>query len=140
MPERPKMPNDDIELLQQLVMHGGTQAFDLVPLALKKVIVEKQWRNRKDKNGNAFPSFESFVTHKRWQGLESTIDDLRIFCRKQPKIVRLILNAMDPEREQGRPTKNDQINKPDNVRFNSYGNSALYTLKRLKRDRPDLFQ
>lgn len=134
------MPNDDIELLQQLIMHGGTQAFDLVPLALKKVVTERQWQQRQDKNGNAFLSFEAFVTHQRWQGLESTIDDLRVFCRKNPEVVRLILNAMEPEREQGRPTKEDQANKGDNVTFNRRGNSALYTMKRLKRDRPELFQ
>ena len=138
MPEK-----DDIELLQQLIGHGGEQAFHLVPLALGKVIMEKQWDNRLDKNGKPFRSFESFVTHRLWQGLETTIDDLRVYCRKQPDIVELILAEMNPgatHAEAG--AKGGRGNKAsDNVTgFSGRGNSAIYTLKRLKRDRPDLFE
>src|SRR5262245_24388514 len=89
--------DDDINLLQQLIGHGGTQAFDLVPMALEKVIREQQWKERKDKDGKLFESFESFVTHRLWQGLESSIDDLNAFCRKHPEIQRSILNAMDKQ-------------------------------------------
>jgi hypothetical protein len=135
---KPMSDESDVELLQQLLMHGGTQAFDLVPLALKKVIVEKQWQHRVDRHGNAFASFESFVCHPLWQGLETTIDDLRVYCRKQPIIQRLILEAMEPGRADGGDRRSKDF-QPDNVSL-KYGNSAIYTLKRLKRDRPDLFQ
>lgn len=128
--------DDDVELLQQLIGHGGVHAFELVPLALKKVIVEKQWRDRCDRHGKKFASFEAFVTHRLWQGLECTIDDLRAYCRKAPDVIKLVLEAMEPGREWGGDRSNKQ---GDNVTLKGRGNSALYTLKRLKRDRPDLF-
>ena len=135
------MNDDDIELLQQLLMHGGTQAFELVPLALKKVIIEKQWQRYKGKHGNPFNSFEAFVRHPLWQGLETTIDDLRVYCRKQPTIQKLILGAMEPGRGGQRgSTKEERANRSDNITPTKRGTSAIYTLKRLKRDRPDLFQ
>jgi hypothetical protein len=132
--------DDDIELLQQLIAYGGTQAFELVPLAIKKVILEKQWQKCSDKSGKKFTSFEAFVRDSGWHGLNTTIDDLRAYCRKFPDIDRLILEAMEPGREHGGLTKEELASGPDNVRSAKYGNSAIYTLKRLKRDRPDLFQ
>jgi hypothetical protein len=132
--------DDDIELLQQLIGHGGEQAFRLVPLALQKVITERQWQDRRDKNGNPFTGFEAFVTHRLWQGLETTIDDLRVYCRKEPTVQKLILEQMEPGRSR-RPTKEEQSNNFDNIKpVQQGGTSALYTLKRLKRDRPDLFE
>jgi hypothetical protein len=137
------MANDDIESLQQVIMHGGTQAFSLIPAGLKKVILEKQWRNRVNKDGKPFATFEAFATHRLWQGLETTIDDLQLYCRKQPEVQRLILAAMDEGRVQGGDHGNQHTGgkrQGDNVTLPQRGNSATYTAKRLKRDRPDLFQ
>ena len=129
---------DDIQLLQQLISHGGTQAFSLVPAALKKVVVEEQWRQHTDRRGKPFASFEAFVMHPLWQGLESTIDDLRVYCRKYPEIERLIVNAIEPLADPGHPSSSSNV---DNVNKGTKGgNSATYTLKRLKRDHPELFQ
>jgi hypothetical protein len=81
---------DDVELLQQLIGHGGEQAFSLVPMALGKVIAEKQWRVRRDQRGKEFPTFEAFVVHPLWWGLETTIAELETFCRKPPDVRNLI--------------------------------------------------
>jgi hypothetical protein len=135
------MPNsEDVELLQQLIRHGGTQAFSLVPAALKNVLTERQWVGRKDKHGKVFGSFEAFATHPLTQGLETTLDDLRVHCRKHPEVYKLLLAEIEPGRSDGgdRRSKDFQI---DNIKLKTKGGtSALYTLKRLKRDRPDLFQ
>lgn len=132
------MQHDDIELLQQSIMHGGERAFEVVPLALKKVLIEKQWQKRTDKGGKPFASFEAFTTHRLWHGLETTIDDLRVHCRKHPEVERMILDEMEPGRKHGRPVKEDaSSDKGSNPTFK--GRGATYTLKRLKRDRPDLF-
>jgi hypothetical protein len=45
---------------------------------------------------------------------------------------------MEPGRADGGDRRSADF-QTDNVRL-KYGNSALYTLKRLKRERPDLFQ
>lgn len=135
------MADDDIELLQQLIMHRGAQAFSLIPAALKKVVVEKQWRDRKDKHGKLFLSFEAFITHPLWQGLESSIADLRVYCRKQPDIERLILAEIEPGAtlaEAG--AKGGRGKKASSNTTGFVDRGATYLLKRLKRDRPDLFQ
>jgi hypothetical protein len=141
------MPNnedniDNINLLQQLIMHGGEQAFSLVPAALEKVVSEKQWQRRVDKHGKPFASFEAFVTQPLWHGLETTIDDLRVFCRKHPGVRALILAEMDPGQKAGGDHGNQHTGgkrQTDNISLPSYGTSATYTLKRLKRERRDLF-
>lgn len=130
---------DDVDLLRQLIAHGGKQAFSLVPLALKKVIEEKQWQNHRDKKGTPFTSFEAFATHAPWEGLGTSIEDLRAFCRKTPDVEKLILQEIQPARESRGSTKDERASRSDNVTPISRGNSALYTLKRLRRDRPDLF-
>lgn len=133
--------NDDVvDLLQQLIQHGGKQAFSLVPAALRKVLEERQWVGRRDKHGKEFTSFEAFATHRLWQGLETSLDDLRVHCRKHPEIYKLLLAEIEPGRADGgdRRSKDFQV---DNIKLKTGGGtSALYTLKRLKRDRPDLFQ
>lgn len=132
------MPNnDDVELLQQLIRHGGTQAFSLVPAALKNVLQEKQWKRRVDKHKKPFASFEAFATHPLWQGLETTMDDLRVHCRKHPEIYKLLLAEIEPGREHGGDRRSEDVQGSDPTLKDR---GALYTLKRLKRDRPDLFQ
>src|SRR5262245_14484532 len=120
--------DDDIELLQSLISHGGEQAFKLVPTALAKVIDEKQWQKR-------FPSFEMFVQAKGLHGLGTSMADLEAFCRKRPDVWRKVTEQVAELQRHG----GDRSKQGDNVTL-SRGNSALYTLKRLKRDRPDLFQ
>lgn len=133
---------DDVELLQQQIMHGGERAFEGVPLMLRKVILEKQWVGRTDKDGKSFTSFEAFATHRLWQGLETTIADLRVFCRKHPEIERLVMAEVEAQ-----PTHADAGAKggrgkkaSSNATGFTQERGATYTLKRLKRDRPDLFQ
>jgi hypothetical protein len=138
------MPNsEDVELLQQLIRHGGTQAFSLVPAALKNVLTERQWVGRKDKHGKEFGSFEAFATHPLTQGLETTLDDLRVHCRKHPEVYKLLLTEIEPGATKADAgAKGGRGHKAIDIvnSFSKGGNSALYTLKRLKRDRPDLFQ
>jgi hypothetical protein len=135
--------NDDVGLLQQLIQHGGTQAFSLVPAALKNVLKEKQWVGRLDKHGKPFTSFEAFASHRLWQGLETSLDDLRVHCRKHPEVYKLLLAEIEPGATHADAgAKGGRGNKAaDNIKgFKHGGTSAIYTLKRLKRDRPDLFQ
>jgi len=131
-------PRDSVNRLQQLMIDGGERAFDLVPMTLANVINERQWADQPDQDGNPFTSFEKFVTHKLWWGLESTIDDLRAFCRKRPDVVRLILAEVDQLPAHGGERK-DASEQGDIVTLDR-GNAATYTLKRLKRDAPELFQ
>ena len=114
----------------------------MVPAALKNVLVERQWVGHVDKHGKPFASFEAFATHRLWQGLETTIDDLRVHCRKHPEVYRLLLAEIEKGATHSEAGAKGGRGKKagDNVTSFKRGNGALYTLKRLKRDRPDLFQ
>lgn len=133
------LQRDNINALQQLLIDGGGKAFDLVPKLLSRVIEERQWQNHTDKHGEPFKSFEAFARHPYWQGLEASIDDLRAYCRKHPDVSRLIDAEVDPLAKDGGDRRSREY-QVDNIKPKTKGGtSATYILKRLKRDRPDLF-
>lgn len=126
---------DRVKKLQQAMAEGGENVFELVPLTLQNVIKERAWEKRKDKNGEAFKSFEAFVTHPLWEGLETSIDELRLFCRKHDEVVKLIDGEVMAIAGHG----GDHSEQVNNVNLKTVGgNNPTYALKRLKRDRPDL--
>jgi len=130
------MPTDSIDRLQRLMIDGGEKAFDLVPLTLVNVLKERQWADKVDKNGEPFQSFESFVAHKLWWGLESSIDELLAYCRKHEEAQRLIKAEIQPLPAHGE-IGGGHSGRADNIR-SDHGTNPTYALKRLKRDRPDL--
>lgn len=134
--------HDRIDHLIQVMMDGGEKAFDIVPTILAKVIEERLWESRPDKDGVPFRSFEAFSTHRLWQGLESSIDDLLAYCRKHPEVQRLIKAEVDqPDTPEEAGAKGGRGNKAtDNISGFSHGTSSAYALKRLKRDAPELFR
>jgi hypothetical protein len=128
--------HNSVSRLQRLMIDGGEKAFDLVPSTLKNVINERQWAEQKDKNGKLFQSFETFVSHRLWQGLESSIDDLLAYCRKRPDVQLLIRGAVGALAEHGGGRTSEQ---GDNITLTpSRGTNPTYILKRLKRDHPEL--
>jgi hypothetical protein len=129
-------PPDSVDRLQRLMIDGGEKAFDLVPYTLANVIKERQWAGKHDKHGVPFQSFEAFVTHKLWHGLESSIDDLLVYCRKRPEVERLIRAELPALTEHGEIGGGHS--RGDNITSGARGTSPTYALRRLKRDRPDL--
>ena len=82
-----------------------------------------------------FASFEAFVTHKLWWGLESSIDDLMSYCRNYPDVQKLIRGEVGKLKARPGPTPGDV----DNVNNSGEGgNASTYALRRLKRDNPEL--
>ncbi|MBY0299834.1 MAG: hypothetical protein K2X71_27990 [Methylobacterium sp.] len=70
-----------------------------------------------------------------WHGLDKSVEDLRLYCRRDPEALRLLdaeVGAAPPHG--GARERDDQA---DNVSLR-HGNSPIYALRRLKRDRPDL--
>lgn len=131
-------PLDHIQNLQQAMIDGGRKAFQTVPVVLQRIIEDRLWSERVDRNGKPFQSFEAFATHILWHGLESSIDDLLIYCRKRPDVQALIRGEVGAitaqvHDDKGRFTRSDIVTT-------GRGNSPTYALKRLRRDRPDLFQ
>jgi hypothetical protein len=141
-------PDDVIRDLQQSIGHGGTELFDVAPNILRTVLRRRIWADRRDRQGVPFPTFESFVTSKLWWGLQSTVPDLLAFCRKAPDVQAMIRAEVEPAKThaeagakggatagRGRPKKQAVANSNS---LSGSGTEATYTLRRLKRDRPEL--
>lgn len=124
--------NDVINALQQEMGRGSAKLFDVVPTLLRTVIDEKAWLGRTDKAGRPFETFESFVTHPLWWGLESTVGDLLAYCRNAADVQQMInAELAAAPKHVGRGHRTDIVNP-------NSGNAATYALRRLKRDWPDL--
>lgn len=133
MSQPPDDPADVVNALQQEMGRGSAKLFDVVPYLLRTVISDRAWESRTDKCGATFDSFESFVVHPLWWGLESTVDDLIAYCRNAPDVQQLIREQVSAAGKHG--GKREQVS---NVNLTGGGNEATYTLRRLKRDRPEL--
>jgi hypothetical protein len=121
---------------QECLSRGGG-ALEALPTVIRRILEDGVWRSLPDKNGECFPDFPSFVEYPLWWGLETKYSRLVEFCKGDRECHALLLEAMPAAGKRGRPAK-DAAEKPDNVRNSEYGNSASHTLRRLKRDHPDL--
>lgn len=131
---------DVVNALQQEIGRGSAKLFDTVPYLLRTVIEDRAWLSKSDKHGDRFESFEAFVSHPLWWGLESSIEELIAYCRNAPDVQQLIreqVSAASTRSEAG--AKGGRGNKAvGNTRCFDEANTATYALRRLKRDRPDL--
>lgn len=132
-------PHDPVQSLQQAIHHGGEQVFDLVPSALRNVLKDRLWVDRKDKAGQPFRSFEAFANHIFWQGLESTIPDLLLYCRKHSEVAELLRREVAAADSVGGDHGNQHTGgkRQDSV-TTLPDRGATYALRRLKRDHPEL--
>jgi len=128
----------------QECLSRGEGAYGALPSVVKSMIRDEVWKHLADKNGKCFADFPSFVEYNLWWGLETSYDRLIDFCRDDAECRQMLLEQMPAVSKPGAPEGNSNAakenNKPDNIRVdsNSYGTSATHTLKRLKRDNPEL--
>ncbi len=130
------LQRDRINKLQQTMAEGGKKAFDLVPTYLANIIKDREWEKRYNRKGKSFTSFEAFISADLWEGLETSVDELLVYCRKRKDVQKLInteIKAIEKTAhdERGLFTRIDIVKTVG-------GNNPTYALKRLKRDRPDL--
>lgn len=131
---------DPIKAAQAAISSGTGNLFEVLPKAMRRIIKEKLWEGRTDKNGKHFDSFEAFVTHPMWHGLEvSSIDRLLDLVRDNQEVVALIRGEVGALKKQGEHSGN-QYSESETLHNNvsKQGNSSTYLLKRLKRDAPDI--
>lgn len=134
MQSRPDTVND----LQRALVHGGAEVFELVPTLLNKIFETRAWETRADQNGEVFKSFYEFARHRRWEGLGTNLEELLLYC-KRPEFenVKMAILCEMPAAEPQTRGSDGRFLRTDNIRTD-YGTSPSYTLRRLKRDRPDL--
>lgn len=82
-----------------------------------------------------FKTFEEFVLAPPRNGLNGDVESLRLLCSSDPEAMAVL----DAELT-GAPHRPPKKETRDNITTNRQGGTALgYTLRRLKRDHPELF-
>lgn len=124
----------------QMAMKGGQEhLLGQLPWMIADAIDKQVWTTYESSlKDRPWGSFEAWVTHPLWEGLNSNLAELRFFCRREPEVLERIEAAVE---ELAKDTPKDEATgrfvRGDNVNTDK-GNSHTYALKRLKRDRPDL--
>jgi len=140
--------------------HDGGNPSQLLEL-LAQAIEINVWEKLTNGEGNSLTFFE-FVERPYPDGIGLAIDDLKTLIKlkhqyerkerfdskiaeRMDNMRRVVTDLLHPKMaEPGRPDLQlNQFIKPDNIRLNNsvkldYGTEANYTIRRLKRDRPDL--
>ena len=134
--------------LYQEIHYGGGALRD-IPMMAKRVVKEKLWKRfLLGIEIVEFDSFEDFVVTKPPYGLGATIDQLKALCEKDREAIDLI--DQEITRKPGNPTGSNQYESKesgntDNIsnsskRNESHGTSIEYTLRRLRKDHPELHE
>jgi len=137
-----------VDALIQAV-NRGDRAIDDIPDLVEDVIDSRAWTGRKKgrDTDETFDSFREFCTTAPSHGLGCEVDRLRNLCRDRPEVVKKIDKAIKADhggdrRSEEAQTKVNNVNhesgEPDRDR--SAGNSKSYTLQRLERDAPELYE
>ena len=132
------MPRDWVNEAQRRLGEGEASLTDVLPGIIAKILRDGLWKHRTTKDGRAFVSFREFCEYKLWWGLECPYDRMRAYCEHNEEARRLLAEDLEPVAQHG---ANQHSAGVDNVKSSAEakgGNATTYTLRRLKRDRPDL--
>ena len=124
-----------VTMAQRVAHHDARNLFSTFPQAITTIIERRLWADRKDKDGQPFKAFQSFVEHRMWQGLELTMPRLIRYCEDDAEAVQLIRGEVPAAGDHGTNRWGCRV---DNINSTKGGTQSAYTLSRLKRDRPDL--
>ena len=140
MDDRTLRRNDILIRGLQNVVDEGSHGIDSLPKFIKKVIREEAWTIRiVESTGQVveFDSFQQFVESHPPEGLGCSLDRLQRLCDDDDEAGLMIRRATTGK--VGRPSKDSK--NSDNVTNNgARGNRKSYTLGRLDRERPDLYE
>ena len=127
------MPHDFVNMAQKAIGSGEGELFSVLPDIVARIIRDGLWSQAGNKEGQAFQSFREFCEYKLWWGLECPYDRVFKYCEHNDECRRLMLELEPMAGKVGRPTKdgNTIIKTP-------IGTTATNTLRRLKRDNPEL--
>lgn len=130
------------ELITTLAKLVNSAGWDLqsLPGLVKRVITEEMWPERVVRITHEtarFKSFAEFVTTPPPAGLGTNVETLERLCRDDAEALTLLRQVTT--RPNYRPAKDD-AGSSDNVTTSDRGNARAYTLDRLSRERPDLYQ
>ena len=125
-----------------------------IPQFIKKIINENRWQRRYVKHLGElieFDSFEEFITTAPPEGMDTTIQSIKDLCQHDLDAQKAIDEALqrpaggnnNPEGIGGKSHK-EIIDTFNNVKVDKVlapvGNSPAAGLRRLRKDRPDLYE
>jgi hypothetical protein len=138
-----------VDALIQAV-NRGDRAIDDIPDLVEDVIDSGAWKEREKgrDTDETFDSFREFCTTAPSHGLGCEVERLSNLCRDRPEVVKKIEEHTKADHGGDRGNqytengKVDNINhaKDENERNRSSGTSKSYTLQRLERDAPELYE
>ena len=140
MDDRTLRRNDILIRGLQNVVDEGSHGIDSLPKFIKKVIREEAWTIRiVESTGQVveFDSFQQFVESHPPEGLGCSLDRLKRLCDDDDEAGLMILRATTGK--VGRPSK-DNENTYNISNKDAHGTAKDYTLDRLDRERPDLYE
>lgn len=127
----------------RFAINGGTSAILDVPLLIARIIKTAAWRERfveQTKEKIVFSSLEEFITTAQPEGLGTTTKKLQQLCVTDLSVLDLLDRTLKPKKHGG--DRKSTTFKSDNVTVEmidtNRGNSAVYSLRRLRAARPDL--
>lgn len=129
------MPRDWVNEAQRRLGEGEASLTDVLPGIIAKILRDGLWRNRLTKDGRPFASFREFCEYKLWWGLECPYERMRQYCDHHDEARRLLAEDVPPLADKPGPVPGDPCNARNSDE--QYG-TATYTLRRLKRDNPEL--
>ncbi len=130
------MSRDWVNEAQQVLGDGEANLTDVLPNIIAKILREGLWRGRTNKDGVPFNTFDEFAAYKIWWGLECPFDRLVRYCEHNTECRELLLREVGAIRDaKGGPIPKDNVG---DAKVTEGGTTATYTLRRLKRDNPEL--
>lgn len=130
--EKTKASGELVTALFQAFEHGSN-SISAVPGLLKQVIKEDAWREYTLPNSSVVRKYTNFAEFTE-KVLRATIEDLKNLCQKDKEALVLLREVTTNPNH--RPVTNDNVITSKSEQ----GNSKAYSLDKLKRDRPDLFE
>ncbi len=139
---------DGIVMALRSSIRSGGHSLELIPDAVARLICENLWQERIDshtRNLERFATFDEFVEARPSRGLGTTVEKLLQLCQDRQDIVSLIEQVT--QRGRGNPTGVNQYNSGIGYSITNstkprrtHGTDLVTSLRRLRKDRPDLHQ
>jgi len=145
MSEQDLKKNDlQVKTLSQ-VLRDGDGSLKRTPQLIKRILNEGMWMDRiihatGERQKYEEHEFAKFVQDDPPEGLGATVDILKDLCKNDPEALTMLRKATTQEAGGDRRSEEAQIIVDNINNGRSAGTSKDYTLDRLSRERPDLYE
>jgi hypothetical protein len=133
---------DFINEAQQVLRSGQSNLTTVLPALITRIIKDQLWIGQRSFHGHEFKTFRQFVEDETSGGLRVKYNVLMDYCKHDTECTRL-LKELEPELAKQGGDGSNQYSKKENSKGSNTtlaDRGSTYTLRRLKRDRPDLAQ